>query len=586
MALKRPFHEENDGPELLVQESKRRPTFVTAIREVMRECSIQEFLSKIEPLLRNAPNLLIFEVREELERVILPYIHSSPRPSLNQIESSGSRGWQLHFIKKLPHTIFTGSRIVAEDNRPVQIVILDASSKNIITSGPLASIKIEIFVLDGDFGSDGQEDWTEKEFAASVVREREGKRPLATGNLVITLTDGLGYLGEITFTDNSSWRRSRKFRLGARAVQNTCSEERIREARSAAFIVKDHRGELYKKHHPPSFGDDVWRLERIGKDGAFHSRLADNGINTVQDFMRLFVTDPSLLRSILCTGMSNKTWETIIQHASACVLDDKLYMYYHATQMAGLLFNSIYNVVGATFDGQNCQPLNSLTSSQMLLVEGLKRLAYKNVKDIVEIDETLVSPSWLLPKLEAVSFPGSSLDMQYPDNPAPHQEFSEADEMATQLFLNQSTASPSYIVEDCGQLEEVAAMQGCQGKVFAPIQRNSFKMRYSCTVPYENYGNDWSPTGSLDPVMPGGQATDDKFQVQMPGWGQGSGLFLAPSDAGIGLFYSLPNLRVHISKSAKPNMGWFKLRAAIKWGISVRRAVAAKRLARLLQLDY
>ncbi|KAF8376825.1 hypothetical protein HHK36_031491 [Tetracentron sinense] len=354
-------HEERNSLEVPVQESKRRYTLATAVREVMRGLSMQELLSRLEPLLRKV-------IREEVEREILLYLQSSPRPSFNQIEPSGSRGWQLHFINKLPDTLFTGSWIEAEDSRPVQIVIRSANSNNIITSGPLSSFKIEILVLDGDFGTDEKEDWTDKEFDVSVIREREGRRPLVTGDLIITLRDGVGYLGNITFTDNSSWIRSRKFRLGARAVQNTCSEERIREARSGAFIVKDHRGELYRKHHPPSFSDEIWRLERIGKDGVFHSRLAANGINTVQDFLRLLVTAPSVLRNILGSGMSNKTWKTIIQHARACVLDDKLYMYYSAMQSVGLLFNSIYKVIGVTFDGQNYQSLDNLTTSHMVRV--------------------------------------------------------------------------------------------------------------------------------------------------------------------------------------------------------------------------
>ena len=54
----------------------------------------------------------------------------------------------------------------------------------------------------------------------------------------------------------------------------------------------------YKKHHPPSLHDEVWRLERIAKDGAFHTRLASKNILTVKDFLRLHVTDPSALRNV------------------------------------------------------------------------------------------------------------------------------------------------------------------------------------------------------------------------------------------------------------------------------------------------
>ena len=43
-----------------------------------------------------------------------------------------------------------------------------------------------------------------------------------------------------------------------------------------------------KKHHPPSREDEVWRLEGIGKDGAYHKNLSLHGINTVDDFLRTY----------------------------------------------------------------------------------------------------------------------------------------------------------------------------------------------------------------------------------------------------------------------------------------------------------
>ncbi|KAK2989518.1 hypothetical protein RJ640_005410 [Escallonia rubra] len=52
----------------------------------------------------------------------------SDRSSLNQIESSGARAWQLQFLNKLPSTLFTGGRIESEDGEPLQIAIVDASN--------------------------------------------------------------------------------------------------------------------------------------------------------------------------------------------------------------------------------------------------------------------------------------------------------------------------------------------------------------------------------------------------------------------------------------------------------------------------
>lgn len=55
---------------------------------------------------------------------------------------------------------------------------------------------------------------------------------------------------------------------------------------------------VYKKHYPPALNDEVWRLEKIGKDGSFHKRLNAEGILTVEDFLRLVVRDLQKLRSV------------------------------------------------------------------------------------------------------------------------------------------------------------------------------------------------------------------------------------------------------------------------------------------------
>lgn len=166
-------------------------------------------------------------------------INVSCRPSQNQIESSGSRTLQLRFDCELPDTIFTGNRILSEDRVPVKIVLYDSGSKNIITSGALSSLKVDIVVLDGDFSPDDQNNWTEKDFVSKIVPNREGKRPLVTGELSVQLKEGVGCIGEASFTDNSSWIRSGRFRLGLKPNANST----IREGISKAFKVKDHRGE-------------------------------------------------------------------------------------------------------------------------------------------------------------------------------------------------------------------------------------------------------------------------------------------------------------------------------------------------------
>jgi hypothetical protein len=55
---------------------------------------------------------------------------------------------------------------------------------------------------------------------------------------------------------------------------------------------------VYKKHYPPALKDEAWRLEKIGKGGAFHKKLNSNGIDTVEHFLQLLVRDQQKLRSV------------------------------------------------------------------------------------------------------------------------------------------------------------------------------------------------------------------------------------------------------------------------------------------------
>lgn len=139
--------------------------------------------------------------------------------------------------------LFTGGKVEGEQGAAIHIVLVDGNTRRVATSGPEASAKLDIVVLEGDFNNEDDEGWTQEEFESHVVKEREGKRPLLTGDLQVTLKEGVGSLGDLTFTDNSSWIRSRKFRLGLKVASGFCEGVRIREAKTEAFTVKDHRGE-------------------------------------------------------------------------------------------------------------------------------------------------------------------------------------------------------------------------------------------------------------------------------------------------------------------------------------------------------
>ncbi|WVZ85792.1 hypothetical protein U9M48_032666 [Paspalum notatum var. saurae] len=358
------------------------PLFV--IVEALKVDSLQKLCSSLEPILRRV-------VSEEVERALTKLGPAGPariqgRSSPKRIEGPDGRNLQLQFRTRLSLPLFTGGKVEGEQGAAIHVVLLDANTGHVVTSGPESSVKLDVLVLEGDFNKEEDEGWTEEDFESYLVKEREGKRPLLTGDLQVTLKEGVGTIGELIFTDNSSWIRSRKFRLGLRVSSGFCEGIRIVEAKTEAFTVKDHRGELYKKHYPPALKDEVWRLEKIGKDGSFHKRLNSSGIYTVEHFLQYLVKDQQKLRSILGSNMSNRMWESLVEHAKTCVLSGKHYIYYSSdARSVGAIFNNIYEFTGLITDDQFISAEN-LTETQRVFADTLVKLAYDDWINVVEYD--------------------------------------------------------------------------------------------------------------------------------------------------------------------------------------------------------
>lgn len=513
MVLKRPFRE-GEG-EVGNQEAKRRITSSKFAQSLICGLSSQELASTLEPLIRRW-------VRDEVQRSCQSFFCTLPRSPFNVLEPFRKTSLQLRILGKLPDTFFTGSKIESKDKTAVKLVLFDINSNKVVSSGPLSSLKIEIVPLDGDFITDDDEDWSAKDFDSKVIHARDGRRPLMAGDLVVTLENGVKDLGDLCFTDNSSWRRSRKFMVGARAKGT--AGVRIREAKSQAFVVKDHRGESYKKHHPPSLGDEIWRLEKIAKDGVSHMRLASHGICTVKDFLQVYVTNESLLRNLL-GGSSNKIWEAVIKHAKDCVLDDKLYMYRCGAQGIGLLLDSVLKVVGATFDGLNYLPLDKLSVLQIPVVEALKQQVYKNLEGRVPMDD----PS-----------SGFGNGILVPISNQHHHPL--------------KTASPLLLQDEVDMHIYGMDTEMDMGCFSSPGLRNSFLMK--------EFNN-------------GGYGEEEDIDIEF-----GASLWEGNEDP-----YNHQTLDFGICFGS-PRARWCKIRAAVKWG-SVRRGVAAKRTAELCSyLDF
>ncbi|XP_010537458.1 PREDICTED: protein SAR DEFICIENT 1 [Tarenaya hassleriana] len=381
MAGKRFFEDfDSDLQKPTEKRMKSRPSFASVIGEVIMVNSLNNLCSALEPLIRKVVN-------EELERGL------KRRSSSFRIEAQETPTLKLIFSKKLAQPIFTGSKITDVDKNPLEIQLVEMKNGSFVKVNLNRLIKLDIVALHGDFptGNSG-ENWSSEEFESNIVKERDGKRPLLAGEVTVIVRNGVGTISDIEFTDNSSWIRSRKFRIGAKVARGSCQDVRIREAMTEAFVVRDHRGELYKKHHPPMLEDDVWRLEKIGKEGAFHKKLSAEGVNTVQDFLKLSIVDPPRLKMIMGPGMSEKMWEVTLKHARECVMGNKFYIFRGPNFF--LVLNPICQVIKAVVDG-HIFPARDITTINRSYLEGLVRQAYTNWSSLEEIEGTLNEPALL-----------------------------------------------------------------------------------------------------------------------------------------------------------------------------------------------
>uniref|UniRef100_A0A5B6ZVL7 Calmodulin binding protein C-terminal domain-containing protein n=1 Tax=Davidia involucrata TaxID=16924 RepID=A0A5B6ZVL7_DAVIN len=90
--------------------------------------------------------------------------------------------------------------------------------------------------------------------------------------------------------------------------------------------------------------------------------------------------------------MSNKMWDVLVEHAKTCVLSGKLYVYYSDdVRNVGVVFNNIYELSGLIAGGQYYSA-DSLSDVQKVYVDTLVKKAYDNWMHVIEYDgKSLVS---------------------------------------------------------------------------------------------------------------------------------------------------------------------------------------------------
>ncbi|TYJ02651.1 hypothetical protein E1A91_A13G244600v1 [Gossypium mustelinum] len=612
------------------QPEPKRPALASVIVEALKVDSLQKLCSSLEPILRR---VVSEEVERALAKLAPPRLNGRSSPKC--LEGPGGGSLQLRFRSRLSLPLYTGGKVEGEQGAAIHIVLVDSNTGHVVTTGPEASMKLDVVVLEGDFTNEDDEDWTQEEFDSHLVKERPGKRPLLTGDLQVTLKEGVGTLGDLTFTDNSSWIRSRKFRLGLKVASGYCEGIRVREAKTEAFTVKDHRGELYKKHYPPSLNDEVWRLEKIGKDGSFHKRLSAEGIFTVEDFLRLVVRDQQKLRNILGSGMSNKMWEALLDHAKTCVLSGKLYVYYtDDLRNSGVVFNNIYELNGL-ISGEQYFPADSLSDSQKVYVDSLVKKAYDNWNQVIEYDgKSLLNfkqNRWSsardelqIGELDYTSAVDHQMQLPRVPVPVPTEQVHSGlqvggynDNQSTgysgqsqimnpnshNQFGNTQFVPQDQLIDNSQQLQSSKNDTNVVGLALGPPQ--------SSIIGFQNIGSSMQPS-NLNPfndwtnnhdkgvedflseeeirVRSNEMLENEEMQHLLRLFNMGGNASInMTEDSGYGFPNYIPSPMPNFvdedrSRPGKAVVGWLKIKAAMRWGFFIRKK-AAERRAQIVELE-
>ncbi|EMS55924.1 hypothetical protein TRIUR3_20766 [Triticum urartu] len=289
-----------------------------------------------------------WQIPEVVTKAITCYLSRAPSLCKPLVDQNQPPRYKLRFLNGLSNEIFTKKGICTANGDPLKIC-LEENNQQENNSCRLLSAKIKIVVLDGDFNIDNKDCWTLEDFSRHIVRPRDKVGAVLMGELELSLKDGKADLRDATFIDNSKFMRSGKFRLGVMVVDEL--GERILEGVTEPFTVKDRRGEGSRKHVIPSLDDDVWRLQKISKDGVFHEALKGSGIFSVKDFLTSYYKDEHTLRKVL-NKATKLVWTTIVDHAKKCVPGKELYSFIVEGHDVVLFFNCFYRIVGITSSDQ------------------------------------------------------------------------------------------------------------------------------------------------------------------------------------------------------------------------------------------
>ncbi|CAN6356460.1 unnamed protein product [Urochloa humidicola] len=285
---------------------------------------------------------------------------------------------RLCFMNGLRQRVYTDKDITDDNNAAIKVAVFEGDK--MITTGPLSKAKIEILVLRGNFYDKCRDNWTQEEFDKHIMQDKNEKA-LVLGTA--WLNNGEVELKKIRFKEGSN---REKFIVGARVSKSKYIQGRIREAIMEPVTVMVGRNEQNEKSYPPRLYDYVYRLEEIARDGAYHKRLQEANICTVEEFLKALNKDSDELCNILQMKKKGKSWLKMTGHARTRILEDRreLKPYQAEDGNVVLFFNCVHDLVGASFCG-NYIAFENFDVSQKALVNKLKEQAY-NILEFIPSD--------------------------------------------------------------------------------------------------------------------------------------------------------------------------------------------------------
>ncbi|XP_047316783.1 calmodulin-binding protein 60 A-like isoform X2 [Impatiens glandulifera] len=266
---------------------------------------------------------------------------------------------QLKFQNKPSSEVLTGREICGDRCSKIQVVLVDRKTGHIVNSGPESSSEVEI--------------------AVSVVRGPLEKGLI--GNVRFNLENGIGFLHNVRFTHTKLWTRKCEVRLIARITGH--NRNRVEEGKSESFTLLDQRSKVNGKHDPPTPSDEIWRLRAIQKDGPFHGNLNREQIITVKDLLILLNTDQQKLKDILGPGFHGNNWNTMVNHARNCEVDQSLLLYWSPISLhkIGVVFNSVGLLTGLFIENEYTRA-ERLPTAQKDVALQLIRSAFADAENI------------------------------------------------------------------------------------------------------------------------------------------------------------------------------------------------------------